>query len=178
VIPNFVDPQRYVPRHERDEPPVLVHISNFRPVKRAKDVVEIFRRVARRTTARLAFVGDGPDLSEVMYRVEQEGLTDRVTYHGVVDEVAPILAHARIFLLPSQSESFGLAALEAMAAGVPPVASNVGGVPEVIEDGVSGYLCPVGDAMSRAARERAGTVFHYEPIVRRYEELYRAVLAR
>jgi glycosyltransferase involved in cell wall biosynthesis len=132
----------------------------------------------------------------VMYRVEQEGLQERVTYHGVVDEVAPILEQAHLFLLPSESESFGLAALEAMAAGVPPIASRVGGLPEVIEDGVCGYLCPVGDVdamagrcleliadparherFSRAARERAVSAFHYEPVVRLYEELYLRVLS-
>jgi len=195
VIPNFIDPQRYEERGRRDGPPTLIHISNFRPLKRAKDVVEIFKKVAARTDARMAFVGDGPDLSEVMYRVEQEGLTDRVTYHGVVDEVAPILMQAHLFLLPSESESFGLAALEAMAAGVPPIASRVGGLPEVVEDGVSGFLCPLGDVdamaerclellgdrarlerFSRAARHRAVTVFHFGPIVGRYEELYREVL--
>ncbi len=196
VIPNFIDPQRYVPSSERSHPPTLVHVSNFRPLKRTKDVVEIFQKVAARTDARLALVGDGPDLSEVMYRIEQHGLADRVTYHGVVDEVAPILSQARLFLLPSENESFGLAALEAMAAGVPPIATRVGGVPEVIEDGVSGYLCPVGDVdamaerciellgdparlerFSRAARERAVSAFHFEPIVARYEDLYRKVTA-
>jgi L-malate glycosyltransferase len=196
VIPNFVDPQRYAPGPGRPATPTLVHISNFRPVKRAKDVVEVFRRVAARTDARLALVGDGPDMSEVIYRIEQHGLQDRVTYHGVVDEVAPILSQAHLFLLPSESESFGLAALEAMAAGVPPVASRVGGLPEVVEDGVSGYLCPLGDVesmagrcvellsdasllarFSAAARERAATQFHFAPIVARYEELYAQVIA-
>lgn len=196
VIPNFIDPRRYPPRLQGAQAPTLVHVSNFRPVKRAKDVVEVFRRVAARSDARLALVGDGPDLSEVMYRIEQLGLESRVTYHGVVDEVAPILSRAELFLLPSESESFGLAALEAMAAGVPPVASRVGGLPEVVEDGVDGFLCPLGDVdamagrclellgdrlrlerFSAAARRSASTRFHYEPIVARYEELYRQVVA-
>ena len=196
VIPNFIDPGRYQPHESLSQVPTLVHVSNFRPLKRARDVVEVFRRVRRAIDARLVFVGDGPDLSDVMYRVEKLGLGDSVTYHGVVDEVAPILKDTDLFLLPSESESFGLAALEAMAAGVPPVASDVGGLGEVIENGVSGYLCPVGDvdamaerclellsdrerwsSFSRASRERAVTLFHYEPIVRRYEELYREVLA-
>ncbi len=194
VIPNFIDPHRFEARHQRTQIPALVHISNYRPLKRARDLVEIFRRVAARMDARLVLVGDGPDLSEVLYRLEQLGLSDKVTTHGVVDEVAPILSKCDLFLLPSESESFGLAALEAMAAGVPPVASRVGGLPEVVEDGVSGFLCPVGDVeamaarciellsdpsryevFSRAARERAVALFRHEPIVDRYEAVYRGV---
>lgn len=197
VIPNFIDPHRFEVRHVRGTVPSLVHISNYRALKRARDVVEIFRKVVARMDARLVLVGDGPDLSEVLYRLDQLGLSEKVSTHGVVDEVAPILSRCDLFLLPSETESFGLAALEAMAAGVPPIASAVGGLPEVVEDGVSGYLCPVGDVdtmaarcldlledpqryemFSRAARERAVSRFRHEPVVDQYEAVYKSVLAK
>ena len=197
VIHNFVDVSSFPPRPPRSGPPELVHVSNFRPVKRVRDVVETFRLVSQEMEARLVLVGDGPDYSAAMEALERHGLLGRVTSHGVVDEVAPILARADLMLLPSEMESFGLAALESMAAGTPVVATQAGGMPEVVLDGVTGHLCPVGDVramadrvlellrdparlarFSAAARERAASSFGHERIVGQYEELYSRVLGR
>jgi len=203
VVYNFVDPERHdvepcpcIPHCLDLERKTLMHISNFRPVKRVSDVVEIFARVARQVDSRLILVGDGPDAAVARERAEALGLSDRVTFVGVVDRVAPLLAKADLLLLPSSTESFGLVALEAMASGVPVVASDVGGIPEVVDHGNTGYLAPVGDveAMSRYAvdllqdaalhrRMRASAQavarerFDYRIIVPRYEQLYEETLA-
>jgi N-acetyl-alpha-D-glucosaminyl L-malate synthase BshA len=202
VIYNFVDPVR----HERPIPPCipprdcpeqfnLMHISNFRPVKRVGDVVRIFAQVREQLDARLIMVGDGPDAGEARRLAQDLGVADQVTFTGVVDGVAQLLQEANLLLLPSQTESFGLVALEAMASGVPVIASDVGGLPEVVEHGVTGYLAPVGDtaqmaqyavdvlsdcsvcqAFSRAASQRAIDVFDYHSIVPQYEAVYERVL--
>jgi N-acetyl-alpha-D-glucosaminyl L-malate synthase BshA len=202
VVYNFIDPER----HERPIPPCvpprqcpdqfnLMHISNFRPVKRVTDVIQVFARVAEKLSARLIMVGDGPDAGTAMRLARELGIADRVTFTGVVDEVAPLLQAANLLLLPSQTESFGLVALEAMASGVPVVATNVGGLPEVVEHGVTGFLAPLGDvdqmaqyavqilsdcsvcrAFSRAARERAVKLFDYHDIIPQYEAVYERVL--
>jgi len=202
VIHNFVDPER----HERPIPPcipplncprqfTLMHISNFRPVKRVGDVVRVFARIAENLEARLIMVGDGPDSCMAMQMAQDLNVADRVKFIGVVVQVAPLLRAANLLLLPSQTESFGLVALEAMASGVPVIASDVGGLPEVIEHGVSGYLAPVGDvdkmaeyalkilsdcstcrAFSRAARTRAVELFSHHNIVPQYEAVYERVL--
>jgi len=201
VVYNFVDPARHVPqratpRGRRAEPLTIVHVSNFRPVKRLVDVVEIFARIHAALDARLVLVGDGPDCAVAQERAARLGVADRVTFTGVVDRVAPILNGADLFLLPSQTESFGLAALEAMASGVPVVASDVGGIPEVVENGRCGYLAAVGDveamarlaiallrdrdrwaAFSAAARARVIERFHYRNLVPRYEAIYERVSA-
>jgi N-acetyl-alpha-D-glucosaminyl L-malate synthase BshA len=140
-------------------------------------------------------VGDGPEYGRTRELVEGLGLTDRVRFVGVVDEVAPLLAEADLLLLPSETESFGLVALEAMASGVPVIASRVGGLPEVVEHGVSGFLEPVGDVdamadralailsdcatrnrFGRAGRERALALFDRHTVVPRYEEIYERVV--
>jgi N-acetyl-alpha-D-glucosaminyl L-malate synthase BshA len=202
VIYNFIDPDR----HDREIPPcippctcleqvTLMHISNFRPVKRVRDVVAIFAQVAAKMDARLILVGDGPETPVAEQAAKQLGVLDRVTFIGVVDRVAPLLPAADLFLLPSASESFGLVALEAMASGVPVVASDVGGLPEVIQHGTTGYLAPVGDvdqmaeyaidllsdctkqkAFARAAQQRAAERFDYRKIVPQYEAIYERVL--
>lgn len=134
---------------------LLVHLSNFRNVKRVPDVVEIFDRVQRRVPARLLMIGDGPDRATAEWMARRKGISDRIIFLGKQDRVNEKLATTDLMLLPSELESFGLAALEAMACEVPTIATRVGGVPEVIEDGVSGCLAEVGDidGMSRMAIE-------------------------
>jgi L-malate glycosyltransferase len=150
VIPNFLECDVHCKRDLPDLrarlcPPdrydkLIIHLSNFRPVKRVEAVVEIFERVRKQVRAKLIFVGEGPDLNRAMRTVHERGLACDVEALGEQDEVVPLLSVSDLFLLPSAQESFGLAALEAMACGVPVVASRVGGLPEVVEDGVSGFL--------------------------------------
>ena len=154
VIPNFICENHYkrlpdsplraelAPNGER----LLVHVSNFRPVKRPSDCVEILANVrAAGENARLVMVGDGPELSAVRYRGEQLGMNGNISYVGKQANIADYLGIADVFLLPSELESFGLAALEAQACEVPVIATRIGGIPEVINDGESGYLSDVGD---------------------------------
>ena len=202
VIYNFIDPDRHgrrippcIPPRTCPEQKVLMHISNFRPVKRVGDVIKVFARVSEKLDARLVLVGDGPDAGQARQLAEDLGVVDRVTFTGVLDGVADLLRAADLLLLPSQTESFGLVALEAMASGVPVVASDVGGLPEVVEHGVSGFLAPMGDvtkmaeyaiqilsdcdlhrAFSTAACKRAMEHFDYHDIVPQYEAVYKRVL--
>ncbi|MHC4779881.1 MAG: N-acetyl-alpha-D-glucosaminyl L-malate synthase BshA [Planctomycetota bacterium] len=205
VIHNFVDASRFRPDSPcefRDhfaspEEKILVHISNYRPVKNAPDVVKVFASVVKTIPARLVLVGDGPELGAVRTTAKELGVLDGIRFQGETPEVARVLACADLFLLPSSKESFGLAALEAMAAGVPVVASRVGGVPEVVTHGESGMLVEVHDieSMAKAARELLGdskrlgamresarrrAVEHFSPkeIIPRYEALYERLLAR
>ncbi len=153
VIPNFLDCHRYRrqswpelrARHCRDDEKVVLHMSNFRPVKRVEAVVEVFGRIAARVPARLLLVGDGPDLVKARDRARSLDVEDRVEVLGEQDQVVPLLSIADLFLLPSLQESFGLAALEAMACNVPVVASRVGGLSEVIEHGRTGFLHDLDD---------------------------------
>lgn len=161
VIPNFIQAKpelqpidlekrrHYAMDHER----ILCHISNFRKVKRVEDVVEIFRQVQERIPAKLILGGDGPERPLVERMAREMGICNKIIFTGKVRETGPILEIADLFLLPSETESFGLAALEAMAEGVPVVSSNTGGIPEVNRHGFSGYLSNVGDvnAMSEHA---------------------------
>ena len=202
VIYNFIDPDRHdrpispcIPPHDCPEQLTLMHISNFRSVKRVGDVIKVFARVAEKLESRLIMVGDGPDSGLAVQMARDLGVADRVKFIGVVDDVAPLLKAANLLLLPSVTESFGLVALEAMASGVPVIASNVGGLPEVVEHGRSGFLVPVGDvdkmaeyaiqilsdcsmytAFSKAGRKRAVAFFDYHNIVPQYEALYERVL--
>lgn len=202
---NFVDKRVYYPREvaslrkefAHPDEKILIHISNFRPVKRVTDVVDIFHRVSREIPARLLFVGEGPELSKVLCKVKERGLLDRVTFCGKQDDVAQLLSLADLMLLPSEKESFGLVALEAMACGVPTIASNAGGIPELITHGETGYLAEIGDvetmsqlaihllkdevtyrSMREACLHRARYTFCNDTITRQYEALYYRVLGK
>jgi N-acetyl-alpha-D-glucosaminyl L-malate synthase BshA len=198
VIPNFVDTAAFAPApgFAPRRPPRLVHNSNFRPLKRVEDVVRVFAAVHRaRPDCELVLVGDGPERSRVERLVHELGLAPSVCFLGKQLRFVEKLQGARAFLLPSETESFGLAALEALSCGVPVVATRTGGLPEVVTDGVDGILLPVGDVdgmaaaalrlvdddalyakMAAAARATAETRFPRGPMVARYEALYRRVL--
>ena len=203
VVYNFVDTDRYRPGPDEETraglcragEKILLHVSNYRAVKRPEEVVRMFSIVAAEMPARLLLVGEGPELPRAEALANELGVGDRVQYLGQRADIERILPCADAFLLPSASESFGLAALEAMACGVPPIASRVGGLPEVVEDGVSGLLGDIGDeealaarlldllsdsgrhrAMARAARDRAINLFGEDRGVSAYEEAYRRLL--
>jgi N-acetyl-alpha-D-glucosaminyl L-malate synthase BshA len=160
VVPNFVNCERYRrqanlalrAQFARADEPILAHLSNFRPVKRLGDVIAVFERVRRERPAKLLLIGDGPDRPSAEYLVREKGLGGDVHFLGKQNRVFEKLAVADLFLLPSELESFGLAALEAMACEVPVIATRVGGVPEVVTDGTSGYLLEVGDVAGMAER--------------------------
>lgn len=203
VIPNFIDTSIYRPGLEPchratlapDGEKVVMHISNFRAVKRVEDVVTIFARMSAEHPARLVLVGDGPERPRVLLRAEELGVRDKVLFLGKHTSVHELLSCADLFLLPSASESFGLVALEAMACGAPVVASNIGGLPEVIEAGTTGYMFDVGDiqgmaeagvrvladddlraSMSEAGRVLAEERFSADRVVPLYEQYYEQVL--
>jgi N-acetyl-alpha-D-glucosaminyl L-malate synthase BshA len=206
VIYNFVNCDLYArdtnvaeQRLEYAEPreKILVHLSNFRPVKRLTDVIEIFDLVRQQVPSKLLLIGDGPDRSQAEWLAVQKGLHDHVVFLGKQDRVREKLALADIMLLPSDLESFGLAALEAMACEVVPIATRVGGLPEVVDHGKTGFLSSVGDVkdmaghaidllkdpellrtMAAAAREVAMTRFCSDRIIPQYEEFYRRVLEK
>jgi N-acetyl-alpha-D-glucosaminyl L-malate synthase BshA len=176
---------------------LLVHLSNFRPVKRVLDVIEIFARVSRALPARLMLIGDGPDRSAAEHLALRLGVADRIHFLGKQDNVNELLPLADLMLMPSEMESFGLAALEAMACSVPTIATRVGGVPELVDDGVNGLLFPLGDVeamanaaiallsddarlavMATAARNTASGRFCATRIIPVYEQYYERVLAR
>ena len=185
--------REYVPNGQR----VLVHLSNFRPVKRVSDVIEIFDRVRKKIPSRLLLIGDGPDRSLAEWLAVQKGVHDDVLFLGKQDQIYEKLSIADIMLLPSELESFGLAALEAMACEVVPISTRAGGVPEVIDHGTSGFLADVGDVdtmaryaiellsdesrlheMGKRARAVAMERFCSTKIVKQYEDFYRRVLER
>jgi N-acetyl-alpha-D-glucosaminyl L-malate synthase BshA len=206
VIYNFVncdvyrrDPKAAERRSEfaKSDERILAHVSNFRPVKRLCDVIEIFDRVQKKVPSRLLLMGDGPDRSRAEWLVTQKGLRKKVEFLGKVDRVYEKLSIADLMLVPSEMESFGLSALEGMACEVPAIATSVGGVPEVIEHGRSGFLAPVGDVeamaryaidvlsdehrlreMGKAARWEAQTRFCSSRIIPEYERFYERVLER
>ncbi|MDE3161813.1 MAG: N-acetyl-alpha-D-glucosaminyl L-malate synthase BshA, partial [Acidobacteriota bacterium] len=209
VIPNFVNCDVYTPftdeavrsearkRFAKDGEAILIHLSNFRPVKRVVDVVKIFSRVVREVPAQLVLVGDGPDRSAAEWLAHELGIHDRIHFLGKQERVNELLAMADLMVMPSELESFGLAALEAMACKVPAIATRVGGVPELIDDGVTGLLFPVAalDAMAAgivallqnrdrletmrdAARKTARTRFCATKIVPRYVQYYETILAQ
>jgi N-acetyl-alpha-D-glucosaminyl L-malate synthase BshA len=203
VIPNFVNLEEYrpevaLPRESfaPAEHKVLAHVSNFREVKRVKDVVRIFARVRRQMPATLLMVGDGPERHDAEQEARELGVAGDIRFLGKLDAVAPLLAAADLFVLPSQTESFGLAALEAMACGAPVLAARTGGIPEVITDGVEGILEPPGSveamarravallrdpeahAQMRAAALKRAAIFSAAKVVPEYETFYEQVLGK
>ncbi len=207
VIPNFVNCDVYTPivddaaraaerlRFAAPDEALLLHLSNFRPVKRVVDVVKIFARVVEQIPARLVLIGDGPDRSAAEWLAHDLGIHSRIHFLGKQDRVHALLPLADLMLMPSELESFGLAALESMACKVPAIATCVGGVPELIDDGVTGLLYSVGnveamaagalsllndrerlEAMRDAARKTAQTRFCATLVIPRYVEYYRSVL--
>ena len=199
VIPNFVDPavydrSRHEPSRRRqigEDKKILMHISNFRPVKRVLDVVRIFARVRKAVPSALVMVGDGPDRLAAEQEARELGVERDVHFLGRIDPVAPLLGCADLYLLPTDRESFGLSALEALSCGVPALGYDVGGIREVVKNGVTGALRPVGDldglaeyaigllrdpalwnATSAAAAADARERFSSDQIVARYEDLY------
>jgi len=205
LVYNFVDKRRYYPRdiaalrREFAGPneKILIHISNFRPVKRVLDVVEVFARVHETVPSKLMFVGEGPELSRVIARVKELGLSDKVIFCGKQDDVAQVISLADVMLLPSEKESFGLVALEAMACGVPTIGSDTGGIPELITHGETGYLAQVGDtaamaayairlltdeklhqAMKEACIKRSSKTFCNDLMTVQYEEIYYRVVGK
>lgn len=210
TIPNFVNCDVYVPLKDEAQreascarcltkpgEATLVHLSNFRPVKRVLDVVRVFAKVAAEVPAQLVLIGDGPDRSAAEWLAHDLGIHSRIHFLGKQERVHELLAFADLLLMPSEMESFGLAALEAMACRVPAIATRVGGVPELIDDGKSGLLFNVGDvdgmaqgaiallrdrprleAMRNEARHTAQTQFCSTRIVPRYVEFYEEVLGR
>jgi len=203
VIHNFIDPdvynrEKYPPLLKKqfgESKPILMHVSNFRAVKRVRDVVRIFAEVNRELPSVLVMIGDGPDRPAAEEEARILGVEQSVSFLGKLDQIAPLLAAADLFLLPSQSESFGLSALEALASGVPVVGSDAGGLPEVIRDGETGILCPAGDVpgmaaaaleilqdpkrwseMSKLASRDARERFSRDAIVTKYESLYQRSL--
>lgn len=164
VIPNFVDARKYAPGPSENPEEIgkiiagcpltekiITHTSNFRPVKRIQDVINIFAKVNEQTPAHLILIGDGPERSNAERQVQDLGLRERVCFLGKQDNFVSILQHSDLFLLPSELESFGLAALEAMSCGVPVIASNTQGIPEVVIDGETGFLSNVGDVDEMAS---------------------------
>jgi len=204
VIPNFVDRSIWYPGkepcHRATLAPggekIVMHVSNFRAVKRVEDVVEVFARIVRKMPARLVMVGDGPERARAAERADELGVRPHVMFLGKHASVDELLACADLFLLPSENESFGLAALEAMACGAPVVASHVGGIPEVVVHGENGYMCAVGDvdemaeaslriledpdhhkAMVDAGQAHVDANFTANAVVPLYEAYYDRVLA-
>lgn len=203
VVPNFLacsewrrtDAASLRRRLAGDGEKIILHISNFRKVKRVGDVVQTFARVAEAMPAKLLMIGDGPEAKACCDLVNDMGLKDQVRFMGSQESVVPLLSAADLFLLPSVQESFGLAALEAMACGVPVIASDVGGLPEVVVEGETGFLCPMGDVEAMASRaiellqdpdrhhtfaaaavDRVREKFCAARVVPQYEAVYRRVM--
>ena len=205
VIPNFVNCDVYTPKFEgryearaayaRPDEKIIVHLSNFRAVKRVIDVIEVFARIATQVPSHLLMIGDGPDRSKAEYLAIDRGIRDRVHFLGKQESVSDLLPLADLMIMPSEMESFGLAALEAMACRVPTISTLVGGVPELVQDGVNGLLFPVGDIeamaaasidllqdagrleeMRTASRKTAQKYFCASQIIPQYERYYEQVL--
>ncbi|MGM0839846.1 MAG: N-acetyl-alpha-D-glucosaminyl L-malate synthase BshA [Bacillota bacterium] len=205
TVYNFIDERVYKAvdsqhlRNEygiRDNEKVIIHVSNFRGVKRVKDVVAAFNLIQSEIPAKLLLVGDGPEMTVICRQVGELGLEDRVLFLGKQDNLEELYSLSDIKLLLSEKESFGLVALEAMACGVPSIGTNVGGIPEVIEDGYNGYICEVGNVaqvaeksllllkdetlhkeLSEHALLTARTKFHSSKIVEEYERIYKELLS-
>ncbi|KAB2338302.1 N-acetyl-alpha-D-glucosaminyl L-malate synthase BshA [Cytobacillus depressus] len=206
VVYNFIDERVYrltdssylreeygIKRHEK----VVIHVSNFRGVKRVQDVVKAFARISEEIPSKLLLVGDGPEMTVVCTLVKQLGIEDKVLLLGKQDNLEELYSLSDLMLLLSEKESFGLVALEAMACGVPCIGTNIGGIPEVITNGINGYLCKLGDIetiakkginllsdqelharFSKEAVNSAYTNFRSEIIVTQYENIYYELLKK
>lgn len=201
TVYNFIDERIYYKmdaNHQlkadfgiKEDEKVIIHVSNFRPVKRVKDVIESFQKITEMIPAKLLLVGDGPEMGKISQMVDERHLTKQVLFLGKQDNLEELYAISDLLLLLSEKESFGLVALEAMACGVPCVGTNTGGIPEVIENGRTGYICEVGDIdmissmslkilqddelhwqFSKAGIKRARTQFSSGKILNQYEDIY------
>ncbi|GGZ68221.1 N-acetyl-alpha-D-glucosaminyl L-malate synthase BshA [Algibacter mikhailovii] len=205
VVPNFIDLEKHNLHGftdcqrgmmANDDEKIITHISNLRPVKRVQDVISVFYNIQKEMPAKLMFIGEGPEKEKVELTCQELGILDKVVFFGKSNEIDKILCFSDLFLLPSLTESFGLAALEAMASGVPVISSNTGGIPEVNIHGESGFLSPVGDVedMTKNAlyiledEQRLKTFkdkarkqslnFDLHAIVPMYEAIYKDTLAK
>lgn len=204
VVSNFIDLEKYNHKYTdcqrgmmaKDDEKIITHISNLRPVKRSQDVISIFYNIQKEMPAKLMLIGEGPEREKLELRCQELGIADKVIFFGKSNEIDKILCFSDLFLLPSQTESFGLAALEAMASGVPVISSNTGGIPEVNIHGVSGYLSHVGDIedMSKNAiyilsdkkrletfkmnARKTAETYDLHQIVPQYEAIYEDTLAK
>ena len=207
MIPNFVDTKRFAPDNSRqnckprsifvqeEKEKIIMHISNFRPIKNLHTVLRVFHLIQKKIRSKLILVGDGPEMAGVRSLAKELEILDRIRFLGRVDRVESILPCADLFLMPSYLEGFGLALLEAMSCGVPVISSNQGGIPELVENGKTGFLFDPEDfvamtgksieilenpslytQISQNARKWAHLFFREESIVHRYEELYRKIL--
>jgi N-acetyl-alpha-D-glucosaminyl L-malate synthase BshA len=202
VIPNFIDLKKLDAKEKPCErsllaptnDKIITHISNFRPLKRIQDVITVFEKISSQVSSRLLMVGEGPEKAEAMAYVNKNGLNEKVLFLGNSNEIDKILCYSDLFLLPSEMESFGLVALEAMANEVPVISSNAGGLSEVNKHGVTGFLSEIGDVTSMAenalkllldddklkqfkkqAKEQA-QLFDIDVVVNQYEEIYQKAL--
>ncbi|RHW41269.1 N-acetyl-alpha-D-glucosaminyl L-malate synthase BshA [Neobacillus notoginsengisoli] len=204
TVYNFIDERIYKRNAETDlkarlgisaDEKVIIHVSNFRPVKRVKDVVKVFAQISQSLSSKLLLVGDGPEMRKVSRLVSELGLKEKVLFLGKQDNVDELYSISDLMLLLSEKESFGLVALEAMACGVPCIGTNIGGIPEVIEDGVNGFICRLGDISQMAERalfllgnpalhtefSNAASIsvkerFNANKIVSQYEDIYYKLL--
>lgn len=204
VVHNFIDLEKYAHKFSdcqrgmmaKEDEKIITHISNLRPVKRSQDVISIFYNIQKEMPAKLMLIGEGPEREQIEYRCQELGILDKVIFFGKSNEIDKILCFSDLFLLPSQTESFGLAALEAMASGVPVISSNTGGIPEVNIHGVSGFLSDVGDigdmtknalyilsdperlATFKANARNTAKKYDLHTIVPQYEVIYEDTLAK
>ena len=204
VIPNFIDFSRFTKQKKEHfkkaiaplNEKILVHTSNFRKVKRVDDVVKIFALIADKIPSKLLLIGDGPERTNIELLCRETGVCDRITFLGKQEQIEEILSVCDLFLLPSETESFGLAALEAMACEVPVISTNTGGIPEVNIEGLTGFLSGVGDIESMAKNAlyilsddsilktfktnalKQAQSFHIDKILPMYEEVYKNLMKR
>jgi len=177
VVPNFIDNQQYLPEQNNccrgnfttnNNERIILHVSNLRKVKRIQDVISTFYHIQKEIPAKLIICGEGPEWEKAEQLIDKYGIQDKVKSLGMVNDLYSVLHASDLFLLPSEQESFGLAALEAMAASVPVISSNAGGLPEVNIDGITGYVCPIGDTEMMA--EKAISILKNDEILSTFKK--------